>query len=980
MKWHFLMAAILISLMSGCGGGDSGGGSNTTAGISDQEAVTSDSEAITFDAIRGDNTLPESIVADLSLDSTGENGSIIYWSSTDLTRIMTTGTVYQPPYYDTSKNVTLTARIVKGSYEETKSFDLTVLPADATDDQAVAATIAMLDFTVIAGANTDQEAIGSDLTLDTAGLYGAVIVWSSSDTTLVATDGTVNLPSYLEGDLNVTLTATVSRGISSSEESFDLILARLPATTDEQTVLDTVDMIGFDDIKNANTYANSIASDLTLPLIFNGASLSWSSSDTTRITSSGSVTRATYTEGDVDVNLTAAISSGTVTLEKRFALTVAKLPATDTEAIDEANAGMSFDAIGGDNHDADNIVFKLHLPTADANGVAFAWTSSDTALVTIDGNITRPSLGSADATVELNVTATRGTASFAKSFALTLLAERREVALSHDGRDTDVFMVEPMNGSDFNVTLDLGTATKDVYFVITNTNDVDETVHPSVTALNVSDYQASKQLASFFPYTTSRSVSNIVGRPFSEPPVSGDPKVTAFNAKPKELTASRPSSSGLNLNKSIAFSPQVQASSVGDMTLFKDQDGNLVFSTMKKIVNEDNRTLNVWVANDVYGSCNKANCVTDSMIDELAESFLKAGDDNDIYEWVTGIYGEEWGAHGYGNLIAPDGNITILLMDIDADNSTNGGTLGFFYSRDNFIATSDGSGTDDSNERIMFYIDAVLFAEKEGTTWERSDYWPSNLISTLAHEFQHMIHFYQKNVLHNGTAPSTDTWVNEMCSLVTEDLVASKLQVDGPRGVAYNDGTAGSSGNNKGRLLRYNYFNYVPLTTWFTSTTTSGEENVLNSYSVAYAFGSYIARNYGGAELFRDIVQSDYGDERAIADAMTQMGYDENLSTLLPKWGAANLLSGTTAASAKYRYNSGGYIDSTLGGITYRLGSINLFYYSQQPYVPTSIDTSLYPGTYKHSNLLLEVGTGLSGSIKRAVSLRPGYQLTVVVK
>ena len=96
MKWHIMVVVVLISLMSGCsGGGGSGGGGSTTVGISDQEAVTSDSEAITFEVIKGNNTAPESIVADLSLNSTGDNGSRIYWSSTDLTRIMTTGTVYQ---------------------------------------------------------------------------------------------------------------------------------------------------------------------------------------------------------------------------------------------------------------------------------------------------------------------------------------------------------------------------------------------------------------------------------------------------------------------------------------------------------------------------------------------------------------------------------------------------------------------------------------------------------------------------------------------------------------------------------------------------------------------------------------------------------------------------------------------------------------------------------------------------------------------
>ena len=53
-----------------------------------------------------------------------------------------------------------------------------------------------------------------------------------------------------------------------------------------------------------------------------------------------------------------------------------------------------------------------------------------------------------------------------------------------------------------------------------------------------------------------------------------------------------------------------------------------------------------------------------------------------------------------------------------------------------------------------------------------------------------------------------------MASEVGEDLIADKLVVNGPRGVAYDDPTAGMPGNERGRLPYYNLFNDIQVTTW----------------------------------------------------------------------------------------------------------------------------------------------------------------------
>ena len=93
----------------------------------------------------------------------------------------------------------------------------------------------------------------------------------------------------------------------------------------------------------------------------------------------------------------------------------------------------------------------------------------------------------------------------------------------------------------------------------------------------------------------------------------------------------------------------------------------------------EDKTLNIWVSNDSFeGNCT-GTCVTQEMVNALAETFLLSGStSNDIYDWVTNIYGEEWGIDAqtkYSTLIGESNEITILLTDIDNDNSANGGVV-----------------------------------------------------------------------------------------------------------------------------------------------------------------------------------------------------------------------------------------------------------------------------------------------------------------
>ncbi len=402
----------------------------------------------------------------------------------------------------------------------------------------------------------------------------------------------------------------------------------------------------------------------------------------------------------------------------------------------------------------------------------------------------------------------------------------------------------------------------------------------------------------------------------------------------------------------------------GDTETFyldKYDTGPSTQATARKVITVStaygDKTLNVWVSDDSFDNgsgCSKATCVTQEMVDDLAATFLEDGTDNDIYDWVTNIYGEEWGsdaAEKYSNAIPESNEITILLTDIDNDNITNGGVIGYFYSKDNYD-TSSYSG---SNERVMFYADSVMFANTDSAfDWQKEIY------STLAHEFQHMIHFYKRFVI---SEVETDTWMEEMMSETTEDLIATKLDHIGPRGVDPRDGSAGDPENTDGRYPDFNSNNTLSLTSW---------RNSYGDYGKVSAFGAFLVRNYGGAQILHDIMSdTTHADYQAI-EAATGKSFSE----LLSDWGTAVILSDVVDPDQDTpTYNTGDFIYDTYRNSTYSLGSINCFNYDPQPTLKTSSGTVAEQGNYYY-----KVGEGLTGTISLDLDLNGYTEATLIAK
>ena len=364
---------------------------------------------------------------------------------------------------------------------------------------------------------------------------------------------------------------------------------------------------------------------------------------------------------------------------------------------------------------------------------------------------------------------TDGTDSISSAFTITI--EPAGLSSRYRGTGDQVFVLNP-DGAMLNAepyTLDLGNASAEVYLIATNT----ATYHmdPHIERLDLRGRRAAVQDGYVPPPRSPAASARVPERAW----------ITEFNNNPP-----------LSRRSARAEGARLQTQSQrrvaeGDRFTFRDLDDNrnLVFipATARKVVTDGDTTVALWVADRDWGPNCRGGwpCMTGEMVDALADRFLRPGAGNDIHDWVTAIYGDPWGSHDLPFLIPPDADdeIHILVFDIRGDGipaPDECRIVGFFWAVHNF-RQGNPEIPPVSAERLIFFMDSVYTAIPEGPSWEVTDLGPSIVISVLAHEFQHMIHFYQKPVLRDTVSA---TWLNEMASEVAQDLIADKLQVDGP--------------------------------------------------------------------------------------------------------------------------------------------------------------------------------------------------------
>jgi len=289
--------------------------------------------------------------------------------------------------------------------------------------------------------------------------------------------------------------------------------------------------------------------------------------------------------------------------------------------------------------------------------------------------------------------------------------------------------------------------------------------------------------------------------------------------------------------------------------LNKNQNG---FNKITASLEASETYCDIWVDMEVI---NNSNLTAQDFLD-LAKKF------DEIYPLATKLLGFENGGDpeepdNYGGI---DGRpqIQILVYDINygADIKNEGGILGFFFGIDQYpqsfwdslpgliAANSFGFSRMRSNEAEIFYIDSGFLELR-----------PNTVHSTLIHEFQHMVNFYQKVM---KKARVTETWYTEMLSMLAEDVIGPLVGID-PAGHPINTRIP----------LFLDIYDWFGVDKWHAVR----DEMFAYTYSTVYAFGAYLIRNYGGPELIKEMMFNNSANQTSVTQAMRALnGADSSYS------------------------------------------------------------------------------------------------------
>ena len=259
-----------------------------------------------------------SVTKNITLPS-GSNGVNVSWSSSNANVVSTAGVVTRPAFADGNASVTLTATLTKGTASDTKAFPVTVL------------AVAPYSYTVTFDSqNADTAANPSSITVTEPATTVASLP------TAPAKNGFEFGGWFTQTNGNGTQ-FTTSTVVTGSITVYAKWTATAPADTSAEDVaaVKSALAISFAD----GDSATSVTKNITLPSGSNGVNVTWASSNTTVVSTSGVVTRPAFADGNASVTLTATLTKGTASDTKAFPVTVLALaPYSYTVTFDSQNA------------------------------------------------------------------------------------------------------------------------------------------------------------------------------------------------------------------------------------------------------------------------------------------------------------------------------------------------------------------------------------------------------------------------------------------------------------------------------------------------------------------------------------------------------------------------------------------------------------------------------------------------------------------
>lgn len=233
-------------------------------------------------------------------------------------------------------------------------------------------------------------------------------------------------------------------------------------------------------------------------------------------------------------------------------------------------------------------------------------------------------------------------------------------------------------------------------------------------------------------------------------------------------------------------------------------------------------------------------------VDYLALKLAADRFEAQTYPRDRAAFGDQWS-------LGPDHQPRITLL-----NATNLGPIGGYFSSEDEYPTAINRY---SNARQMIYLNLSGGARPGNAYYDE----------TLAHEFQHMIHWWAR--------PSDPSWVNEGMSVLAQQI----------NGLSTNG-------------LERAYFN-APQTPLVNGWTDNAQAN-MPRYGAGYAFMDYFFEHYGGDAALRALMASGAQVPQAFDQAMAKRGSHETFNGLYVKFLAANLLNDPNIAHGDYSYQA----------------------------------------------------------------------------
>lgn len=290
------------------------------------------------------------------------------------------------------------------------------------------------------------------------------------------------------------------------------------------------------------------------------------------------------------------------------------------------------------------------------------------------------------------------------------------------------------------------------------------------------------------------------------------------------------------------------ADSLGESRVFNvdsyyDASGRTQITANLKYVSEH---AYFYVENDYFNSLAAADQINfQNKLASIASDF-----DKTAYPKLVSVFGSEPNPGVDG-----DSKITVLMERMFQN-------AGGYFLNVNGYPKADAQ---DSNEREMVYLNAIHLASGNNTK------------SFLAHEFQHLISFNQKEKIRNI---SEEVWMNELRSEVA------------PTMSGYDDSYIGS--NLESRSIKFFNNPYDSLIDWNQS---------VDDYASVNMFGQYLLGRFGET-IFSKTAQNGKIGVASVDEALASLGKTEKFDDVFADFAVANFINDCATTPAAGRISS----------------------------------------------------------------------------